>query len=653
MRAPLFATALLLSAVVSRAEEHPAPAPTPAGTLPAAAPTVSTLPTQPVAVVAATTAPSKVGGPATPPPVAPAAAPAPSAAALAAGTLTSTDLAVAPAATPPAPDAKGTAAAPPAAPVDENTDGSDSDMDDVQAADAIGIQEDVNAGKKELEDLKKAESQIIDHADTGPQHVNRFGPGNPLQARTVDANRGGDLFDAAQPTPEGDAGSVLAELNGLDLAALKAEFDIPVEINDDVLEYIRFFQGPGRLWYSRWLARSHRWIPIMRPILAEEGAPLDLVYLAMIESGFSPFAYSWARASGFWQFISETGRRYGLRDDFWVDERRDPMLSTRAAARYLKQLHNEFGDWYLAWASYNAGEGKLRKAVKLYNSHDFWEIAHAGKFLRKETKHYVPKLIAAAIIAKHPERFGFTNVEEEGPFAFDNVEVSDATDLAIVARATGMPIDALQQMNPSLRRWCTPPARDGKGYQIKVPPGTREAFLADVNRLEPSDQLTFRYHRVAPGESVAAVAKKFSTAPEGILRMNGIPSAAKLKAGTDLIVPISSAAAGKFPDLGLAWKEPGGRHRHHGRVVASGSRVAAPVDHSPRASHASASGEKYVVRGGDSLWSIARHFGVEVDELQRWNNLGAHSTHGLQVGKALRLSAPRKAEAATPRKGRG
>jgi membrane-bound lytic murein transglycosylase D len=598
-----------------------------------------------------------------PPPVAPAPTRPPA---------TATPPAAAPAsATPPAPTNAGSATAAskePAAPATTSAAGGDAapaaapddgaadeDLDDVQAADAIGIQDNLNAGKKELEDLLKAESKAIDLPAATPQHLNRLGPGNPLQARTSDANHaGGHLFDAAVPPPEDDAGSLLAELNGLDLAALKAEYDIPIEINDDVVEYVRFFQGPGRKWYERWLARSHRWIPIMRPILAEEGVPLDLVYLAMIESGFSPFAYSWARASGFWQFIGETGRRYGLRDDFWVDERRDPLLSTRAAARYLKFLHQDLGDWYLAWASYNAGEGKILKAMRIYGFRDFWDLAHAGRYLRKETKHYVPKLIAAALIAKHPERFGFSNTEEEGPFVYDQVDVDDATDLQVVARASGAPIETLQQMNPSLRRWCTPPAHNGQGYAIRIPSGSKDTFATQFSKIEPSDRLTFRYHRVAPGESIGTIAKKFATQAADILKMNGIASAKKLRKGTDLIIPISTEVAGKFPDGGIAWSEPRvGRHGRHGRVVRGAAVRVASADLGPRTATQTASGRKYVVRSGDSLWAIARQFGIEVAEIKRWNNITGRGSRALQVGRALRVSPPRKAENATPRKGRG
>jgi membrane-bound lytic murein transglycosylase D len=538
---------------------------------------------------------------------------------------------------------------------DEGGDSGDSGDSGGEYADAAGIQEDLDEGKKELEELLKAENQAIEPNEGLPKDTEKLGVGNPLRARMLDTERrGGEFQEAPAPLPEGDAGELLAELRGIDLAALKAEYDIPVEINDDVIQYVRFFQGTGRKWYARWLERSKRWIPYMRPILAEEGVPLDLVYLAMIESGFSPYAYSWANASGFWQFISATGRRYGLRDDFWVDERRDPERSTRAAARYLKALHQEFGDWYVAWASYNAGEGKLRKAIRLYDTRDFWEISHGGNFLRKETKHYVPKLIAAAIIAKHPERFGFEDPEGESPYRFDEVEIDDATELQTIAEAAGVSVEEIQQLNPSLRRWVTPPARGDKGYKIKIPHEKKETFLAELAKRTPEEPLTFRHHRVAHGETIKVIAKKFSQAGESILRVNGIANAKALRPGTDLIVPVAPSIAERIADSGLTWTVSRSARRQ-AKVHVRGARMARAGERPTKVTHAAKAsaptGKTYKVRSGDTLSSIARRFGVPVGNLKKWNGIGNQK---VSAGRSLYLSPPaRKADNGGSKRGRG
>src|SRR5215208_4481770 len=238
----------------------------------------------------------------------------------------------------------------------------------------------IDSESADLEDLRRAEEE---------SHVQDHGPGVPHQAG------------------EGRI-ALLPELDH-DLAQLQAEFDIPIEVNEAVVGYVRFFQSrAARKHFVKWLGRSHKFMDRYRQILKEEGLPQDTVFLAMIESGFGNFAYSRARASGPWQFIGPTGKSFGLKQDFWVDERRDPERSARAAARYLKQLHGQTGDWRLAWAGYNAGVGRIFKArAKGYT--DFWAMAAVPgkKVLRAETKGYVPKLMAAAIVAKHPEAFGF------------------------------------------------------------------------------------------------------------------------------------------------------------------------------------------------------------------------------------------------------
>ena len=247
-------------------------------------------------------------------------------------------------------------------------------------------------------------------------------------------------------------------------------FDIPMVINDRVVAWMEYFQGAGRRHFTRYLKRSGRYLPLMRQILIEEGLPQDLVYIAMIESGFNMHARSRANAVGSWQFIRATGRRYGMRADGWVDERRDPYRATRAAASYFRDLYGEFGDWYLAMAAYNAGEGRVRKAIRTTGSRNFWHIARHHRALHAETRDYVPKFIAAAIIAKMPDRFGFAEVVLDQPVEFETGKVETQTDLAVIAKCAGVGRDAVFDLNPHLVRGATPPG--ARHYKIRLPTGT-------------------------------------------------------------------------------------------------------------------------------------------------------------------------------------
>jgi membrane-bound lytic murein transglycosylase D len=261
--------------------------------------------------------------------------------------------------------------------------------------------------------------------------------------------------------------------------------DIPLTLNSKVNYFINFFQHKGHGFFAKWLSRSERYIPIMKEILRKEGMPEDLVYLAMIESGFTPHAVSVANAVGPWQFISGTGKRYDLKINDWIDERRDPIKSTVAAALYLKELYALFNnDWYLAAAGYNAGENKILRAINMYETRDFWEISK-GSYLKRETKDYVPKLLAAAIIAKEPAKYGFADIAYLPAMDLDTVEVTARTDLDLIARLTDVPYNTLRELNPELRRWCTPP--DYPKYLLKLPKGKKELFVAELAKV-PEDQ---------------------------------------------------------------------------------------------------------------------------------------------------------------------
>ncbi len=253
-----------------------------------------------------------------------------------------------------------------------------------------------------------------------------------------------------------------------------AEFDIPVEINPYVMQWLKYWTGPGRPTYARWMIRAQRWRPTLHRLLQSEGAPKDMVYLAMIESGYSTTARSWAGAVGMWQFIRGTGRAYGLKINRWVDERRDPVKATRAAARFLRELYGRYNNWHLAMAAYNCGPGCVDGAVGGYGTTDFWTLVKR-RALPQETMHYVPKIIAAAIIGKHPQRYGFLDLESQAHSApiWPSVAVDASIGLDVVASCYKTDQGTLERLNPQLIEWALPP--DGTALDINVPLETQGA----------------------------------------------------------------------------------------------------------------------------------------------------------------------------------
>ena len=242
---------------------------------------------------------------------------------------------------------------------------------------------------------------------------------------------------------------------------------IPMVLNQPVKTYLKYFSGNGKANFQASLARLGRYLPMMRLILKEHGLPPELIFLALIESGFNPWAHSPADAVGPWQFIEGTARRYGLKVDGQVDERRDPEKSTRAAARYLKDLYRQFGCWYLAVAGYNAGENRVEGAVRRACDRDFWALAQQGR-LPKETRNYVPQFIAAALIARNPEHFGFSNLSYHKPLTFDTVKVPGGTDLRRFAQDLQVSLKEIRELNPELNQGITPTTQ--REYLLKVPP---------------------------------------------------------------------------------------------------------------------------------------------------------------------------------------
>ncbi len=387
-------------------------------------------------------------------------------------------------------------------------------------------------------------------------------------------------------------------LNDMDMSLLAEslpESDIPLTLNSKVNYFIEFFQNRGRKSFANWLSRSERYIPMMKEILRKERMPEDLVYLAMIESGFTPHAISIASAVGPWQFMSGTGKRYDLRIDDWIDERRDPIKSTVAAALYLKELYALFNnDWYLAAAGYNAGENKIMRAINMYDTRDFWEISK-GSYLKRETKDYVPKLMAAAIIAKDPARYGFADIAYLPALELDTVEIPSRTDLDLVARITDVPIQVLKELNPELRRWCTPP--DYQNYLLKLPQGKKEIFRSEFAKIPENERFSERIvlsrYKAKKKDTLKSVARRFNTTPERLAELNHLKPASKIR-GRSLIVPVQLAA----------------------KTVVKRSPVTPEEQHKDDNSTT----RYYIVKKGDTLYSLAKRFKVTTKILTAWNN---------------------------------
>lgn len=386
-------------------------------------------------------------------------------------------------------------------------------------------------------------------------------------------------------------------------------FDIPNADNEMVDKWVEYLTGRGRGWFERWLARSTRYVPVFSPILEAHGVPQDLVFLSMIESGFSPRAYSWAHAAGPWQFIPGTGRRYGLRIGFWLDQRRDFVRSTHAAAKYLSRLHDRFGHWYLAFAAYNAGPGRVSRAMRATRTDDFWRIARTRR-LKRETKHYVPKLLAAARISKRPAAYGFEDVEYLPPLKWDAIAVELATDLKTAAAACGLSgSEPLELLNPELRCKVTPP---GETYELRVPYGLGPTCAEGLAALGPTERYTFRYHDRTKRESLARLAAMYTTTATAILSFNEITEA-ELKSFDEIVIPIKVADAASVP---LGRPNP-----HRFRPAKYGPLESRLIIHR--------------VRSGDSLWRIARRYRVSIKKLRLWN--GLWRTNTLRIGQRLRI----------------
>lgn len=303
--------------------------------------------------------------------------------------------------------------------------------------------------------------------------------------------------------------------------------------------------------FSLWLSRSGQYLDLMKGILRKKNVPEDIVFLSLIESGFNPNAYSIAKAVGPWQFIASTAKRYGLAIDWWKDERRDPVKSTEAAASYLKDLYGMFGSWNLAMAAYNAGEGKILSAIRKSKADDYWDLLET-RHIRTETKEYVPNFIAANLIASNPEDFGFNNIEYKEPLSYDEVELDSPVDLEVAAQCAGTELEVIKKLNPELRRWCTPP--DVPTYMLKIPVGTKEAFLEKLSSLSEEERFTIDRYSVKKGDTFKKISRAKGVPESVILSLNNMEKIMPLKVGSRIYLPPKGFYVADSDDKGLLKK---------------------------------------------------------------------------------------------------
>jgi len=297
---------------------------------------------------------------------------------------------------------------------------------------------------------------------------------------------------------------------------------------------ITFFTEKIKEKFSLWLSRSGKYIDLMKEILKEKDVPEEIVFLPLIESGFNPYAYSPARAAGYWQFIASTAKRYGLEINWWKDERRDPVKSTVAAANYLKYLHEMFGSWNLAMAAYNAGEGKILKALNRTKTDDYWALLNT-RHIRRETKDYVPKFIAASLIANSPQKFGFEDLEYHPPLNYDKVTIKSPLDLEVIAACAETTEEIIRELNSELRRWCTPP--DVTEYVLRVPEGKKDIFIENLSKIPEKNRFTVDIYKVKKGDTFKSISKKTGVPVQVILDLNSLEKIVPLKAGADIYLP--------------------------------------------------------------------------------------------------------------------
>jgi len=406
--------------------------------------------------------------------------------------------------------------------------------------------------------------------------------------------------------------------------------DIEIPLNPRVLAYVQLFTGRLKGYLEEGLGRGAPFLPMIQDVFRAEGLPLDLAYVPLIESAFKPNALSKAKAKGIWQFMRGTALENGLKHDWYIDERSDPEKATRAAAKYLKTLYSMFEDWHLALASYNGGPGRVQRAMKRSGRDDFWTLSANTRYLPRETRDYVPLILAAVIIARNPEQYGMNIVPIEPP-NYETVTLANAVDLRRVAEWASTPVQTIQELNPELRRWTTP--LRATDYELKVPTGTAEAISARMLEVAADELAPLNRHTVKNGETLLSISKKLKVSRADLAEANYLSPKAALKTGQQLIIP-------RAPTLLLAANTGTASPAVDTPAIASPTAApdavpaSAPARPAPRRVENAPEKVIHRVRRGDTLFSIAKRYDTTVQDLKEWNRLRGNA---IQIGQRLTI----------------
>lgn len=400
-----------------------------------------------------------------------------------------------------------------------------------------------------------------------------------------------------------------SQLNDQSIAELEI---IPTEINSNVEKWIHYFKNRGRPHMERYLLRSTRYEALMKKVLRDNKLPEDLFYVALIESGFSSQAYSKASAVGYWQFIRGTGRRYSLKIDKLIDERRDPVLSTQAAADYFKDLHQRFNSWYLAMAAYNVGEGRIDRIIKKYKTRDFWALSRIRRALPSETDNYVPKFIAAKLIAKNPDKYGFEGIDYLPPIEFDHITFDRPVNLRIMAEKMNFNYEDFKALNPKFKGEVAPLEQD-KTLGLRIPPGSYESAMIAAKEsivdevVYIADQDEYQVYKVRSGDTLSTIARKYRTNIAYLRDINDFARKKMIRAGQRIFVPDRTPLLEKRPQL-----------------IAKMSKA-----------KTKSSKSFHVVQKGENVASIAKKYNTSVSTLRKLN--GLKSKTNLKIGMRITL----------------